>query len=257
MALSCLLTPLCVYIVTELSCELSERPPVRSREGEYQISQDSSHSHMFPQLHVFTDIELEEELLQAQLLETEQHLVEQERTLVELRVELRKKGALASALQVRLRDEERRFLDELKRRSHKITTLSRGLRKQTDLAAQLSFQLHSAHFRLYHQTEDYEEEDEEEDEGGTMQVGGTTAGFTHNLRHESVLFFYLYTGVRMDCKFSMDISSNGGKSMSKPSFRKGAEIRKGEGMRAPRKGAGARRGAPHARPCPFPLSFQT
>ncbi len=172
MALSCLLTSLCVYIVTELSCELSERPPVRSREGEYQISQDSSHSHMFPQLDVFTDIELEEELLQAQLLETEQHLAEQESTLVELRVELRKKGALASALQVRLRDEERRFLDELKRRSHKITTLSRGLRKQTDLAAQLSFQLHSAHFRLYHQTEDYEEEDEEEeDEGGTMQVG--------------------------------------------------------------------------------------
>ncbi len=70
-----------------------------------------------PQLDVFTDIELEEELLQAQLLETEQHLAEQESTLVELRVELRKKGALASALQVRLRDEERRFLDELKRRS--------------------------------------------------------------------------------------------------------------------------------------------
>uniref|UniRef100_A0A671QKA4 Coiled-coil domain-containing protein 92-like n=1 Tax=Sinocyclocheilus anshuiensis TaxID=1608454 RepID=A0A671QKA4_9TELE len=227
----------------ELSCELSERPPVRSREGEYQISQDSSHSHMFPQLHVFTDIELEEELLQARLLETEQHLAEQESTLVELRAELRKKGALASALQVRLRDEERRFLEELKRRSHKITTLSRDLRKQTDLAAQLSFQLHSAQFRLYHQAEDYEEEDEEEeDEGGTMQVGGTTAGFTHNLRHESVLFFYLYTGIRMDCK----ISSNGGKSTSKPSFRKGAEIRKSEGMRAPRKGAWAPRGAPHA-----------
>lgn len=258
MALSCLLTPLCVFIVTELSCELSEKTPVRSREGEYKISQDSSHSHMFPQLHVFTDIELEEELLQAQLLETEQHLAEQESTLVELRVELRKKGALASALQVRLRDEERRFLDELKRRSHKITTLSRDLRKQTDLAAQLSFQLHSAQFRLYHQTEDYEEEDEEEeDEGGTMQVGGTTAGFTHNLRHESVLLFYLYTGVRMDCKFSMDISSNSGKSTSKPGFWKGAEIRKSEGMRAPREGAEARRGAPHARPRPFPLSFQT
>uniref|UniRef100_A0A672K9G0 Coiled-coil domain-containing protein 92-like n=1 Tax=Sinocyclocheilus grahami TaxID=75366 RepID=A0A672K9G0_SINGR len=205
----------------ELSCELSERPPVRSRE----------------------DIELEEELLQARLLETEQHLAEQESTLVELRAELRKKGALASALQVRLRDEERRFLEELKRRSHKITTLSRDLRKQTDLAAQLSFQLHSAQFRLYHQAEGNEEEDEEEeDEGGTMQVGGTSAGFTHNLRHESVLFFYLYTGIRMDCK----ISSNGGKSTSKTSFRKGAEIRKSEGMRAPRKGAWAPRGAPHA-----------
>ncbi|XP_016398678.1 coiled-coil domain-containing protein 92-like [Sinocyclocheilus rhinocerous] len=139
---------------SELSCELSERPPVRSRE----------------------DIDLEEELLQARLLETEQHLAEQESALVELRAELRKKGALASALQVRLQDEERRFLEELKRRSHKITTLSCDLRKQTDLAAQLSFQLHSAHFRLYHQTEEYEEEDEEEeDEGGTMQISEWTA----------------------------------------------------------------------------------
>lgn len=130
---------------------------------------------MFPQLCVIIDIELEEELLQARLLETEQHLAEQESALVQLRVELRKKGALASALQVRLRDEERRFLDELKRRSHKITTLSRDLRKQTDVAAQLSFQLHSAHFRLYHQAEDFEEDDEEEDDddGGAMQVGGT------------------------------------------------------------------------------------
>ncbi|XP_051734306.1 coiled-coil domain-containing protein 92 isoform X1 [Ctenopharyngodon idella] len=160
----------------ELSCDLSERPPVRSREGEYKISQNSSHFHMFSQLCVIIDIELEEELLQARLLETEQHLAEQESAMVELRAELRKKGALASALQVRLRDEERRFLDELKRRSHKITTLSRDLRKQTDVAAQLSFQLHSAHFRLYHQTEDYEEDDEEEDdEGGAVQESEWTA----------------------------------------------------------------------------------
>nr|XP_003200941.1 coiled-coil domain-containing protein 92-like [Danio rerio] len=138
----------------ELSCDLSEKPPAKSQE----------------------DIELEEDLLQVRLLETEQHLAEQESALVELRAELRKKGAIASALQVRLRDEERRFLEELKRRSHKITTLSRDLRKQTDVAAQLSFQLHSAHFRLYHQTEDYEEEDEEdEDEGGTLQEPEWTA----------------------------------------------------------------------------------
>ncbi|KAG1970049.1 coiled-coil domain-containing protein 92 isoform X2 [Pimephales promelas] len=138
----------------ELSCDLSKRPPVRTQE----------------------DIEMEEELLQARLLETEQHLAEQESALVQLRVELRKKGALASALQVRLRDEERRFLDELKRRSHKITTLSRDLRKQTDVAAQLSFQLHSAHFRLYHQAEDFEEDDEEEeDDGGAMQESEWTA----------------------------------------------------------------------------------
>ncbi|XP_051536989.1 coiled-coil domain-containing protein 92 [Myxocyprinus asiaticus] len=139
----------------ELSCDLSEKPPLRSRE----------------------DVELEEELLQARLLETEQHLAEQDSALVELRAELRKKGALASALQVRLRDEERRFLEELKRRSHKITTLSRDLRKQTDVAAQLSFQLHSAHFHLYHQTEDHEEEEEkeEEEEEGAMQESDWTA----------------------------------------------------------------------------------
>ncbi|XP_056587519.1 coiled-coil domain-containing protein 92 isoform X3 [Triplophysa dalaica] len=131
----------------DLSCDLSQRPPVRSRE----------------------DVEIEEALLQARLLETEQHLAEQETSLVELRAKLRRKGAAASALQVRLRDEERRFLEELKRRSHKITALSRDLRKQTDVAAQLSFQLHSAHFRLYHQAED-DEEEEEEEEGGTMQV---------------------------------------------------------------------------------------
>ncbi|KAG1970051.1 coiled-coil domain-containing protein 92 isoform X3 [Pimephales promelas] len=160
----------------ELSCDLSKRPPVRTQEGEYKISQNSSYSHTFPQLRVIIDIEMEEELLQARLLETEQHLAEQESALVQLRVELRKKGALASALQVRLRDEERRFLDELKRRSHKITTLSRDLRKQTDVAAQLSFQLHSAHFRLYHQAEDFEEDDEEEeDDGGAMQESEWTA----------------------------------------------------------------------------------
>ncbi|XP_057216524.1 coiled-coil domain-containing protein 92 isoform X2 [Triplophysa rosa] len=135
----------------ELSCDLSERPPVRSRE----------------------DVELEEALLQARLLETEQHLAEQETSLVELRAELRRKGAVASALQVRLRDEERRFLEELKRRSHKITALSRDLRKQTDVAAQLSFQLHSAHFRLYHQAED--DEEEEAEEGGAMQESDWTS----------------------------------------------------------------------------------
>ncbi|XP_051959617.1 coiled-coil domain-containing protein 92-like [Xyrauchen texanus] len=155
-----LLTGLCLEIrslkkrCNDLSCYLSERSPVRSRE----------------------DIALEEELLQERLLETEQHLAEQESALVELRGELRKKGALASALQVRLRDEERRFLEELKRRSHKIMTLSRDLRKQTDVAAQLSFQLHSAQFRLYHQTENNEEEEEEEeDEGGAIQESDWTA----------------------------------------------------------------------------------
>lgn len=95
-------------------------------------------------------------------MQTEHNLAEQECSQRELKAKLRHKGAQASALQVRLRDEERRFLEELKRRSHKITALSRDLHKQTDIAAQLTFQLHSARFRLYHQAE--EEDDEEEGE---------------------------------------------------------------------------------------------
>ncbi|KAL7853618.1 hypothetical protein AOLI_G00204620 [Acnodon oligacanthus] len=144
-----LLTGLCLEIrqlkkrCNDLSCELSKRPPGRSSE----------------------EITAEEELLQAQLSEMEQHLAEQECSQRELRANLQHKGAQAVALQVRLRDEERRFLEELKRRSHKITALSRDLRKQTDIAAQLAFQLHSARFRLYHQT------DEEEDEGDTQEPG--------------------------------------------------------------------------------------
>ncbi|KAK1788064.1 hypothetical protein P4O66_016541, partial [Electrophorus voltai] len=133
----------------DLSCELSKRPPGRSSE----------------------DIEAEEEQMQAQLLETEQRLAEQECTQAELRAKLRLKGAQASALQVRLRDEERRCLAELKRRGHKITVLGRDLRRQTDIAAQLTFKLHSARFRLYHQTEEDEEEEEEEDNDNDNNEG--------------------------------------------------------------------------------------
>ncbi|KAF5894455.1 coiled-coil domain-containing protein 92-like, partial [Clarias magur] len=109
------------------------------------------------------DIAAEEEFLRARLLQTEHHLAEQECSQGELKAKLHHKGEQASALQVRLRDEERRFLEELKRRSHKITALSRDLRKQTDIAAQLTFQLHSARFRLYNQAD---EEDKEEEEKG-------------------------------------------------------------------------------------------
>lgn len=111
-----------------------------------------------------SDTAAEEQFLQAHLLHTERHLAEQECLQGELKAKLRHKGEQASALQVRLRDEERRFLEELKRRSHKITALSRDLRKQTDIAAQLTFQLHSARFHLYHQAEKEDEEKEEEEE---------------------------------------------------------------------------------------------
>ncbi|KAF7697342.1 coiled-coil domain-containing protein 92 [Silurus meridionalis] len=124
----------------DLSCELSKSSAARNR----------------------VDIATEEEFLQARILQTEHHIAEQECSQGELKAKLRHKGEQASALQVRLREEERRFLEELKRRSHKITALSRDLRKQTDIAAQLTFQLHSARFRLYHQAEEGEGEKDEE-----------------------------------------------------------------------------------------------
>lgn len=106
------------------------------------------------------DIAVEEELLQAQLLQAEVHLADQECLQGELKAKLRHKCEQGSTLQARLRDEERRFLKELKRRSHKITALSRDLRKQTDIAAQLAFQLHSTRFQLYHQAEQEENQEE-------------------------------------------------------------------------------------------------
>ncbi|XP_031427833.1 coiled-coil domain-containing protein 92 [Clupea harengus] len=137
----------------ELSCELSERLPMRTQ----------------------ADVDEEQEQLEARLQTTEQRLAERECGLADLRLELRRKGVLAGALQARLRDEERRFLDELKRRSHKITALGRQLRQQTDVAAQLSFQLHSARFRLYHEKdgggEEEEEGEEEEDEVEESEEG--------------------------------------------------------------------------------------
>ncbi|XP_062868057.1 coiled-coil domain-containing 92B [Trichomycterus rosablanca] len=142
-----LLTDLCLEInhlkkrCDDLNSELSKRPLGRNRE----------------------DIAAEEELLQAQLLQTEAHLADQECLQGELKAKLRNKCEQGSALQARLRDEERRFLEELKRRSHKITARSRDLRKRTDITAQLAFQLHSTRFRLYHQAEQ-EEKEEEDDE---------------------------------------------------------------------------------------------
>ncbi|KAG9333953.1 hypothetical protein JZ751_009356 [Albula glossodonta] len=71
----------------------------------------------------------------------------------ELRRELSQKGALAGALRAALKDRERRFLEELKRRSHKIASLNGELQRQTDAAARLSFQLYAARQSLFHQQE--------------------------------------------------------------------------------------------------------
>ena len=55
-------------------------------------------------------------------------LAEQQCMMGAVRGDLRSRRARATALGRSLKDEERRFLEELKRRSHKITSLSRELR---------------------------------------------------------------------------------------------------------------------------------
>ncbi|XP_007898991.1 coiled-coil domain-containing protein 92 [Callorhinchus milii] len=65
-----------------------------------------------------------------------------------LRRELYHKEALISALEDSMRKRERMFLEELKKRSHRVTVLSSELQKQSDTAASLSFQLRSAKQRL-------------------------------------------------------------------------------------------------------------
>ncbi|XP_077168374.1 coiled-coil domain-containing 92B isoform X2 [Paroedura picta] len=76
-------------------------------------------------------------------------LQEKERGCVELQRELRHKESLVAALRGSLRNRERKFLEELKRRSHRVTILSTELQKQTEAAAYLSFQLHAAKLKLH------------------------------------------------------------------------------------------------------------
>ncbi|KAM5273488.1 coiled-coil domain-containing 92B [Ctenodactylus gundi] len=66
----------------------------------------------------------------------------------ELRREVAQREALVSALRCSLRAEERRFLEELRRRSHRATVLGTELQKHTEAAAYLSCQLHAARQRL-------------------------------------------------------------------------------------------------------------
>ncbi|KAG7484069.1 hypothetical protein MATL_G00045200 [Megalops atlanticus] len=113
----------------ELTCELNLKPPGRTQ----------------------AEVEEEEQQLEARCREVEERLREQQCTLGELRRELSHKGALAGALRASLKDKERRFLEELKRRSHKITALNGELQRQTDAAARLSFQLYAAQQSLQEQ----------------------------------------------------------------------------------------------------------
>ncbi|XP_010784933.1 coiled-coil domain-containing protein 92 [Notothenia coriiceps] len=137
----------------ELSCELDSRFPDRSTEVE------------------------EAELVAR--CEAAVHLLEEQQCMmVAARGELRVGRARASALGRNLREEERHFLEELKRRSHKITLLSRELQRQNATTTTLCHELHTARLKLFQQRQSMdsgaegeeeprgkEEEEEEEDEG--------------------------------------------------------------------------------------------
>ncbi|XP_078539657.1 coiled-coil domain-containing 92B [Lissotriton helveticus] len=79
----------------------------------------------------------------------ENRLADKEKTNSELRRELWHREALVVALRSDLKDKERKFLDELKRRSHRVTILNTEVQKQTEAAAYLSFQLHSNKQKLH------------------------------------------------------------------------------------------------------------
>ncbi|XP_040045477.2 uncharacterized protein ccdc92ba [Gasterosteus aculeatus] len=114
---------------SELTSDLKVKPPGRSQ----------------------IELQEEEELLEDRCWDAEGRLAEQECSIGELRVELTHKGALVGALRANLKEKERHFLEELKRRSHCSTILNTELQKQTEAAAYLSFQLHAARQKLHHQ----------------------------------------------------------------------------------------------------------
>ncbi|XP_055003894.1 coiled-coil domain-containing protein 92 isoform X2 [Boleophthalmus pectinirostris] len=97
------------------------------------------------------ELQDEEELLNLRCRDMENCLQDQDCSIGELRKELTHKGALVGALRANLKEKERHFLEELKRRSHCSTLLHTELQKQTEAAAYLSFQLHAARQKLHHQ----------------------------------------------------------------------------------------------------------
>ncbi|KAJ1184419.1 hypothetical protein NDU88_001226 [Pleurodeles waltl] len=91
--------------------------------------------------------DIEEQMEQkCRMMET--RLAEKEKANSEMRLELWHREALVAALRSDLKDKERKFLDELKRRSHRVTILSTEVQKQTEAAAYLSFQLRSSKQKL-------------------------------------------------------------------------------------------------------------
>lgn len=93
----------------------------------------------------------EEELLEARCQAVESRLQDEVHSQEELRDELSHKGVLVGALRASLKEKERRFLEELKQRSHRSNALNSELQKQTKTAAYLSFQLHAARQKLQQQ----------------------------------------------------------------------------------------------------------
>ncbi|XP_005157679.2 coiled-coil domain-containing 92B [Danio rerio] len=114
---------------TELTQDLNMKPPGRSQ----------------------TEVLEEEEQLESRCHEVEEHLEAQQLIQSDLHWELSQKSVLVGALRASLKDKERRFLEELKNRSHRTTVLNTELQKQTEAAAYLSFQLHSAKQKLQQQ----------------------------------------------------------------------------------------------------------
>ncbi|XP_008425649.1 coiled-coil domain-containing protein 92 [Poecilia reticulata] len=133
----------------ELSCELDSKFPDRNTAEE-------------------------EAELAARCEAAERLLERQQCMMVTVRGELRAGRARAVALGRSLREEERRFLEELKRRSHKITLLNRELQRQNVMTTTLHHELHGARLKLFQQRqrgkgeqEEEEEGEEEEEEGGS------------------------------------------------------------------------------------------
>uniref|UniRef100_A0A8C8RXN2 CCDC92/74 N-terminal domain-containing protein n=1 Tax=Pelusios castaneus TaxID=367368 RepID=A0A8C8RXN2_9SAUR len=105
---------------------------------DLELKEEETHQ----QDHIDRELEEKCKIMEAQLREKEQDNLE-------LRKELKHKETLVAALRCNLRNKERKFLEELKRRSHRVTILNTELQKQTEAAAYLSFQLHTTKQKLH------------------------------------------------------------------------------------------------------------
>ncbi|XP_043910352.1 coiled-coil domain containing 92B [Protopterus annectens] len=110
---------------TELTCELETK--------KEELIQEES-----------IEQELEEK---CRVIETK--IINKEQENCVLKKELKHKEALVAALRSSLRNKERKFLEELKRRNHRMSVLNAELLRQTESAAYLSFKLHAAKQKLH------------------------------------------------------------------------------------------------------------